>query len=54
MTQNGKVVYRYWNGTQDDEKKTPVRGDELYFLYCASKVITCTAAIQLLEKEKFL
>lgn len=52
VTHNGKVIYRYWNGTSDDERKKPVTGDELYFLYSASKVITCTAAMQLLEKGK--
>lgn len=52
VTHNGKEIYRYWNGTRDDERKIPVRGDELYFLYSTSKVITCTAAMQLLEKGK--
>ncbi len=52
ITHEGKTVFRYMNGTRDDEKKLPVRGDELYFLYSASKPITCTAALQLYEKGK--
>lgn len=52
VTYRGKMVYRYQNGTRDDEKCVPVQGDELYFLYSATKVITCTAALQLLEKGK--
>ncbi|MBO5068834.1 MAG: beta-lactamase family protein [Roseburia sp.] len=52
VTLNGKIAYRYQNGTSDDEKRIPVKGDELYFLYSATKVITCTAALQLLEKGK--
>lgn len=45
----GEVVYRYMNGTIDDEKKVPIKGNELYFLYSATKPITCTAAMQLVE-----
>ena len=41
----GEVVYRYMNGTIDDEKKVPIKGDELYFLYSATKPITCTAVM---------
>lgn len=47
---DGKMVYRYMNGTSDDEKTVPIKGDELYYLYSASKPITCTAALQLYEK----
>ena len=47
---DGKTVYRYMNGTNDDGQKIPVTGDELYYLYSASKPITCTAALQLYEK----
>lgn len=49
---NGELVYRYWNGTVDDEKKVPIKGDEQYFLYSATKPITCTAALQLVEAGK--
>jgi len=49
---NGEIVYRYMNGTSDDEKKVPIRGDEQYFLYSATKPITCTAVLQLVEAGK--
>lgn len=47
---NNKIIYRYMNGTSDDKKKKSIKGDELYFLYSASKPITCTAALQLYER----
>ena len=50
ITHNGKMVYRYFNGTSDDEQKVCVRGDELYYLYSATKPITCAAALQLVEQ----
>ncbi len=47
-----EIVCRYMTGTRDDDKTIPIKGDELYFLYSASKPITCTAALQLYEKGK--
>ena len=52
ITYNGEIVFRYMNGTRDDDRKLPLKGDELYFLYSASKPITCSAALLLLEKGK--
>ena len=52
VSYKGEIVYRYRNGYIDDEKSVPVKGDELYFLYSATKPITCTAALQLYEKGK--
>ncbi len=46
---DGHIVYRYMNGTKDEKKKEAINGDELYFLYSATKPITCTAALQLYE-----
>lgn len=46
----GKCVFRHMNGFSDLESKTPVKGDELYNVFSCSKVITCTAALQLYEK----
>ena len=48
----GKIVYRYMNGTSDDEKKVPIKGDEQYFIFSATKPITCTAVLQLVEAGK--
>ena len=52
IVHKGEVVYRYMNGTIDDEKTVPIKGDEMYFLYSATKPITCTAAMQLVEAGK--
>lgn len=49
---NGEMVYRYMNGNGDGEKEMPIKGDEQYFLYSATKPITCTAALQLVEAGK--
>lgn len=50
---HGKVVYRHSNGYSDAAKSVPIKGDEHYFLYSCSKVITCTAVLQLYEKGLF-
>lgn len=47
---NHKEIYRYFCGHKDAEKIVPIKGDELYYLYSASKVITCTAAMRLVER----
>lgn len=49
---DNEIVFRYSNGTGDDDKQVPIKGDELYFLYSASKPITCVAALQLYEQGK--
>ena len=46
----GKCVFRHMAGFSDDAKEKPVTGKELYNLYSCSKLITCTAALQLVEK----
>lgn len=51
---NNKPVFRYSAGYADVKAKKPVTPDNLYNLYSTSKVITCTAALQLFEKGKFL
>lgn len=50
ISKNGQVVFRYRNGTKDDLRQEPLKGDELYFLYSATKLMTCTAALQLYER----
>ena len=47
---NGETIFRYMNGTVDEQQKAEIKGDELYYLYSTTKVITCTAALQLYEK----
>lgn len=50
---DGECVLRYINGYSDLENKIPTRGDERYNIYSCSKVITCTAALQLMERGLF-
>lgn len=51
---DGETVYRHQAGWRDCEKKIPMAGDELYWIYSASKVITCAAALTLYEKGAYL
>ena len=45
-------LLRYMSGVSDYEGNTPIRGDELYYMYSCTKPITCTAAMQLVEQGK--
>lgn len=47
-----KPVFRHITGFADAEKTKPLTGKNTYWLYSASKVITCTAIMQLVEKGK--
>ena len=49
-----KPVYRHLCGYSDLENKIPVKGNELYYLYSCTKVVTCVAALTLYEKGTFL
>ena len=49
-----KPVYRYMTGWQDMWKGIPVNRDTMYKMFSMTKPITCTAAMQLFEKGKFL
>ena len=50
---DGKSVVRHWAGYSDLENKIQIDGTERYNLYSCSKVITCTAALQLWERGLF-
>ncbi len=54
VMQNHELLYRHQAGWRNREKQIPLRGDELYFVYSCSKVITVTAAMQLYEQGRFL
>ena len=49
-----KPVFRHSAGYADIQSKKPVSAADLYFLYSATKVITCAAALQLHERGRFL
>lgn len=50
---DGKCILRHMNGYSDLENKVKIDGNERYNIYSCSKVITCTAALQLWEKGLF-
>ena len=50
---DGECILRYMNGYSDLENKVKMQGNERYNIYSCSKVITCTAALQLWEKGMF-
>ncbi len=50
---NGECILRHKNGYSDIENKVKMNGKERYNIYSCSKVITCTAALQLWEKGLF-
>ncbi len=45
-------LLRYGAGVRDFEGKEPVRGDEIYWLYSCTKVVTTCAAMQLIQEGK--
>lgn len=51
---NGKEVFRHQGGYADLENNIKMTGDEHFFIYSASKVITCAAAMHAFEEGKFL
>ncbi len=50
---DGECILRYMNGYNDLENKVKMNGNERYNIYSCSKVITCTAALQLWGKACF-
>jgi len=47
-----ELIYRHMAGHSDHEKHVPLVGNEYYYLFSATKVITITAAMQLIEQGK--
>ena len=52
VTRDGKEVYRRTVGYADMESGRPVAHDTLYWVFSATKVITCTAAMRLVEEGR--
>ncbi len=52
IMKDNELVFRYQSGYSDLEKKTPVKGDELYYLFSATKPVTGAAAVLLAEEGK--
>ncbi len=47
-----ELIYRHQAGFRDLARTAPVRGDEVYLMYSATKVFTTCAAMQLIEQGK--
>jgi len=49
---NHEPVYRHMSGFSDARKTKKVSNEDVYWLYSVTKVITCTAAMQLVEQGR--
>lgn len=49
---DGAVVYRHSAGFRDEERRIPLSRDDTYWIYSATKLFTCTAAMQLVEQGR--
>ena len=47
-----ELIYRHQAGHRDLARTEPMQGDEVFFLYSATKVFTTCAAMQLIEQGK--
>lgn len=52
ITKDHETVYRHMGGCSDYAGRVPTNGSELYYMYSATKVITMTAAMQLIQQGK--
>lgn len=50
---NHEVLFRYFSGVRDIENGGDITGEEQYFIYSMTKMLTCCCALQLLEKGKY-
>ena len=44
-----EVIFRYFTGMSDIENNKKMEGNELYLIFSMTKMLTCTAALQLFE-----
>lgn len=53
IVKDGEEIYRYMTGYADVESGRKMAGDELYYFWSASKVITCSLGLRLHEEGLF-
>ncbi|MBQ8369800.1 MAG: beta-lactamase family protein, partial [Clostridia bacterium] len=53
IVKDGEEIYRYMTGWADEESGRKMSGDELYYFWSASKVITCSLGLRLHEEGLF-
>ncbi len=49
-----EMIFRYFTGMSDIENSKKLNGNELYFIFSMTKMLTCVCALQLLEKGEYL
>lgn len=52
VAKDGQVIYRHSAGFSDPDGTIPVSPRDTYWIYSATKLFTCTAAMRLVEEEK--
>ncbi len=50
ILKDGQCVFRHSGGFSNVEEQVPIQGNERFNIYSSSKMITCTAALQLWEQ----
>ncbi len=53
VTKDGEEIYRYSSGYSDLEKRIPISGNELMYFWSATKPITNSLGLKLLEEGKY-
>ena len=48
-----EIIFRYNAGMKDIENNKEMTGNELYLIFSMTKMLTCTAALQLFEQGKY-
>ncbi|MBE6767409.1 MAG: beta-lactamase family protein [Ruminococcaceae bacterium] len=51
--QDHQPLFRYFAGQSDIENNVPIKEDTLYLIFSMTKMLTVTAALQLLERGKY-
>lgn len=52
VTYRGENVYRHSSGYSDAELTKPTSADDIYWIFSNSKILTCIAAMRLVEEKK--
>lgn len=53
ITKDHEQIYRHCAGMSDIANNVPINGTEKYMIFSMTKMVTCTCALQLLEKGKY-
>ena len=53
ITKDHQRIYRHFAGFSDIKNNIPVKENQQYIIFSMTKMVTCTCALQLMEKGKF-